>query len=114
MKFRELKKQTKEEMKNLASQIRIGKPLRKPDVWAASNKDERKASDQLYRNRINYRHMHIAYCEFFNNTPYEMIEQPRENNKPIKNKIESYKKIWEEEIDIEEVIEDDESNAKAA
>lgn len=99
MKFRDLKRETKEELKQRAAEIALGKPLRKPSRWATATKEEKAANDKLYRNRITYRHMHIAYCEFFNNTPYAMIENPRKGNEPNKNSIKTYKNFWEEEID---------------
>lgn len=89
MTYIELK--NKKEQKLLAEDIKIGKSGRKP-----KNRKKEHASfyNNLYWNRVNYRHKHIAYCEFFNNTPYEMIERPSVHNKPNRSKIDSYKTEW--------------------
>jgi len=96
MTYKELKLQIKEELKVLAQAIKQGKTARKP-----KNRNEENYGfyNALYWNKINYRHKHIAYCEFFNNTPYEQIEQPRSNNKPNRSKIDSYKNEWTELLD---------------
>ncbi len=94
MTYKELKQQTKDELKILAVAIKKGKFARKP-----KNSNGNGYLEALFWNRINYRHKHIAYCEFFNNTPYEQIEQPRADNKPNRNKIDSYKKEWAELLD---------------
>lgn len=100
---KQLKQQIKTELKSLAKNIRTGKGLRKPkNQTGASTKDLSKL-DRLEWNRDSYRHKHIAYCSMFNNTPYHMIECPREDNKPSKYTLESYKKEWEELIDEETI-----------
>ena len=52
-----------------------------------------------------YRHRHIIYCQMFNNTPYALIEQPRDENKPSSYHLNDIKKRWEAELD-EETIRD--------
>jgi len=54
----------------------------------------------LYRFRRDYRHRHIAYCIFFNNTPYENIERKCENY-PDFASIKDYIKIWMKELNYE-------------
>jgi len=97
---KQLKLQIKEQLKSLAKDIRTGKGLRKPKNQ--TGKDLSKL-DRLEWNRDSYRHKHIAYCIMFNNTPYHMIECPREGNKPSKYTLESYKKEWEGLIDEETI-----------
>jgi len=91
MTYIELKNKIKEEQKLLAEDIKTGKTGRKPKN---RNKENSGFYEHLFWNRIEYRHRHIAYCEFFNNTPYEKIEQPSAYNKPNRSKIDSYKKEW--------------------
>lgn len=103
MTYKELKQHIKEEQKALARAIRKGKSARKP-----SNRNEENIGfyEALFWNRINYRHRHIAYCEYFNNTPYEKIEKPRRENLTYpftRSKIDSYKKEWESLLD-EQII----------
>ncbi len=97
---KQLKLQIKTELKSLAKDIRTGKGLRKPKNQ--TGKDLSKLS-RLEWNRDSYRHKHIAYCSMFNNTPYHMIECPRDDNKPSKYTLESYKKEWEGLIDEETI-----------
>jgi hypothetical protein len=54
--------------------------------------------DQL---SVDYRHTHIAYCTFFNNTPYEKIENPRKDHKPNTSSLYSLRKFWESQIEVE-------------
>jgi len=103
MTFKELKNKIKEEQKELAQSIKLGKPLRKPKIYNQADSGLKAIYDDLFWNRINYRHTHIAYCQFFNNTPYALIEQPRDENKPTSHKLDSLKKKWGAEID-EEII----------
>jgi len=97
MTFKELKNKIKEEQKTLAQNIKTGKPLRKPKNWNAASEEER----QLYfkTSSWEYRHRHIVYCQFFNNTPYHMIEQPREGNHPDDYFLKKYRTEWENELD---------------
>lgn len=107
MTFKELKKQIKEDLKQRAQIISRGKYLRKPDNRINMTDDDKKNfyyssrfdNWMVERHSIEYRHMHIAYCMMFNGTPYNMIEKPRENNKPSKSKLDGWKSIWELEID---------------
>jgi hypothetical protein len=89
MKFKELKKQIKEEQKELASKIR-------------NLKSKRKQEDSGYisttQKRFTFRHKHIAYCQFFNKTPYEKIERSC-NIEPNINIINKYVKEWYKEIE---------------
>ena len=105
MTFKELKKKIKEEQKELAQSIKLGKPLRKPSVYDKADGDSIDAYHDMCWNRREYRHTHIAYCQFFNNTPYALIEQPRDNNLPDKTQVFVTTKKWEAEID-EETIRD--------
>ena len=90
MTFKELKNKIKEEQKSLAHHIKELKGRRKqePDGYV----------EGLWHRRDEYRHNHIAYCEFFNNTPYNMIEKfPRED--PVRHRIDRFKSQWAEQID---------------
>lgn len=101
MTFKELKLKIKEEQKDLAHQIKIGKPLRKPRNYDKAGGDGIKAYHNLEWNRDTFRHRHITYCHMFNGTPYEKIENPRDGNGPSSYQLEKFKKEWEEEIDDE-------------
>jgi len=92
---KQLKLQIKTELKSLAQKIRDQKGKRKQVQYGYVS--------GLKRNRDSYRHKHIAYCSMFNNTPYHMIECPRDDNKPSKYTLESYKKEWEGLIDEETI-----------
>jgi len=96
MTFKELKHKIKEEQKFLAQEIKEGKSRRKqvPDGYV----------EGLEYDRDEYRHRHIAYCQFFNKTPYNMIEREC-YDKPRKNTIESHMNAWESQID-EEALRD--------
>lgn len=96
MTFKELKKQIKEEQKNRAIEIKELKSKRKsvPCGYVGG----------LNYNSDRYRHMHIAYCQFFNNTPYSMIERECQI-KPRKNTIKDYINKWTMEIHEEEADE---------
>jgi hypothetical protein len=112
MKFKELKCKIKEEQKSLARKIKRGKFLRKPTNRKDITKDEKTCfvySDdngtcffkdwEVGRLSWEYRHKHIAYCSFFNNTPYERIESTDKYHRPISSKIKSYKKEWESQFE---------------
>lgn len=90
MTFKELKKKIKEEQKSLAQNIKEKKSRRKKesDGYVAG----------LEVARIKYRHNHIAYCTFFNKTPYGIIEQSCHES-PNNNRIDELKKNWETQID---------------
>jgi len=92
---KQLKLQIKTELKSLAQKIRKQKNKRKSVLNGYVS--------GLDYNRDSYRHKHIAYCLMFNNTPYHMIECPRDDNKPRKYLLESYEKDWEGLIDEETI-----------
>lgn len=110
MNFKELKKQIKEEQKTLASRISRGKFLRKPSnrtnptdsdikdhFWAGYGREPIFQFQKISNNSDTYRHIHIAYCMFFNKTPYEKIEN-KTNTPPSKARIDNYIKIWESKL----------------
>ena len=113
MTFKELKHKIKEEQKQLAQKIRRGKYLRKPDRREDMTADDKRFyfykgyNNNLYfydQGRVEdlsseYRHIHIMYCHMFNGTPYDKIEQPRDENGPNGSLLDSFKKQWECEID---------------
>ena len=103
MTFKELRNRIKEEQKFLAQQIKLGKPLRKPSVYAQASEEAIDACKDLDWNRVEFRHRHIAYCQMFNNTPYALIEQPREGNKPSSHELNRIKETWEDELDEETI-----------
>jgi hypothetical protein len=96
MTFKQLKFKIKEEQKTLAQDIKNGKLGRKPKNRTDDNIDD---YDDLFMNHWNYRHRHIIYCQMFNNTPYELIEQPSNKNRPFSNKLDRIKKEWEGLLD---------------
>lgn len=85
MTFKELKKQIKEEQKQAAQQIKELKSKRKESSCGYVF--------GLDRKRFDYRHRHIAYCSFFNKTPYEKIELTC-REAPISSIIDDYIKTW--------------------
>lgn len=93
MTFKELKKKIKEEQKSLAQNIKEKKGRRK--------KETNGYVPGLETARIQYRHNHIAYCNFFNKTPYGIIEE-KCHESPNTDRINELKKNWE--IQIDEVI----------
>ena len=96
MTYKELKNRIKEEQKSLAQAIRNGKSGRKPVNRCNDNTGD---WNTLESNQHTFRHQHIVYCDMFNGTPYNAIEQPRDNNKPSKYYLEQLKNKWEEELD---------------
>ena len=48
--------------------------------------------------RNQYRNKHIAYCQYFNNTNYNQIENPNNNNYPNGFLINKIKKSWKEQL----------------
>lgn len=89
--FKQLKLKIKAEQKEKASAIRLLKLARKPSVYAKDPDMYNKLGD-LDSLRYHYRHIHIAYCTYFNNTKYEDIERTCDempsNNYLIKLKVE--------------------------
>jgi ribosomal protein L20 len=114
---KELKLKVKNEQKQLATDIKRGKFIRRPRNWSLMTPDEEKKYIYVYSDygsnhaafknylidqlSVDYRAKHIAYCSFFNNTPYDKIENPRKDNKPNTSKIHSLRKEWESQIDVE-------------
>lgn len=72
--FTMLKKQIKEQQKEKAAAIHTLKQGRKPSVYNLNPGLYVKLGN-LSNLRYDYRHIHIAYCEFFNGTEYEEIER---------------------------------------
>jgi len=111
--FKELKKQIKEQQKALAASITRGKIFRKPSQQSNMTDDDKKI--YCWKNSIgyaydisrldyssrDYRHRHIAYCMFFNKTPYHKIESEcRDNNGPNLDIVDRYMKEWEKQIEV--------------
>lgn len=92
MTFKELKNKIKQEQKDRAVKIRILKAARKPHVYNSNPGLYDKMGD-LEQHQYNYRHTHIAYCMYFNNTEYEAIES-KCNETPNTSKTNQYKKEW--------------------
>lgn len=109
MTFKDLKNKIKQEQKILALQIRRGKFLRKPCYRTDITEDEKRLYYSNWDNdfanwKVNdlsceYRHRHIIYCHMFNNTPYDSIEKPHDDNYPDSGKLERIRKEWEGQID---------------
>jgi hypothetical protein len=100
MTYKELKLQIKNELKQLAADIRIGKSLRKPRHYnQAKAEHQALAGWKCEQNRWEFRHKHIIYCHMFNGTPYDDIEKPRDNNRPDGFKLERIRKEWENLLD---------------
>lgn len=109
MNFKDLKNKIKEQQKQLAQKISRGKHLRKPKNRTSPTKEDlfnyywRYDGESYYSGYEGfceeYRHKHILYCNMFNNTPYEKIEQPRDDNRPNSYLLEKYRKEWEAELD---------------
>lgn len=104
MNRKSLKEKIKEEQKVIASKIKRCRPLRKPHVFEASEFKNECHSWTVEQLSYEFRHRHIVYCNMFNNTPYELIEKPRENNKPNSIVLNKIRREWEEQLDDEEVI----------
>lgn len=96
MTYKELKNKIKEEQKSLALKIRNGKSGRKPKNRRCDNISDLK---RLEYNQTSYRHRHIVYCNLFNRTPYEAIEQPREENRPSSYQLDKIREQWISELD---------------
>ncbi len=90
MTFKELKDQIKWEQKELAKEIKAMKAKRKEVPYGY-------VQGLDYR-RDDYRHIHIAYCQFFNKTPYEKIESSC-HDAPRMREVESTMRDWEMEIE---------------
>ncbi len=88
-------KKIKEDLKNLAHNIRAVRraeresqskniPYQHPELRPTCCKER-----WLGAMSWDFRHRHIAYC-LLRGTPREMIEQPKEENKPREEYIEKY------------------------
>ena len=111
MNFKDLKNKIKEEQKTLALKIRRGKFLRKPVNRETMTDEEKSKYIWTYRDEDfflfhevdslseDYRHRHIVYCEMFNNTLYDKIEKPRDNNLPKGNLINKIREEWDNALD---------------
>jgi len=104
---KELKQKIKKELKSLAQNIKRCRPLRKPHLFkkASPKLQEECLSWKVYQWSWEYRHKHIIYCNMFNNTPYALIERPRDNNRPNSTLLDKIKNEWEGKID-EEALRD--------
>jgi len=98
---KELKQKIKEEQKKRANIIRILKAARKPKVYQ-TNPEFYDKLGYLESYRWDYRHIHIMYCHFFNNTPVDKIER-KYNAYPNSLKLEKLRRDWEEVLDDEAV-----------
>lgn len=96
MTFKELKNKIKEDQKTLALKIRNGKSGRKP---SRRNSDNNSDYYDLEWNQTIYRYRHIVYCNMFNKTPYDAIEQPRDGNNPSSYRLEQIEKDWKAQLD---------------
>ena len=90
---KELKNTIKNELKEAAANIRQLKKERKSDNNHHRVRSLLATTDLIYILRKKYRHKHIAYCMFFNNTPYEEIEKTC-NEDPYWKKVDTYKSDW--------------------
>lgn len=97
MTFKQQKQKIKEELKSIASDIRVGKFLRKPRRFEKANAKDQKRAYNLVGNQDTFRHMHIAYCMFFNRTPIEEIEKTKKYRSSYT--IDKYMKEWKEKIE---------------
>lgn len=102
---KELKKQVKEEQKKTAELIKILKPARKPSVYHADSElydAIRKEHGYCSSLQWEYRHRHIMYCYYFNNTPYDAIEQPATNHRPDAMYLDKIKEEWENCVEVKD------------
>ena len=102
---KELKQKIKEEQKTLAQNIKRCRPLRKPHLFEKASLKLQQECRNGWKWSWEYRHRHIIYCHMFNNTPYELIEQPRDNNRPNSSLLDKIRNDWESKVD-EEAIRD--------
>lgn len=70
----------KQELKDLAQDLKETKPKRRPNNGL---------DYQVYLMKREYRHKHIAYC-MLRGTPRELIECPRADNQPNEFTIKDY------------------------
>jgi len=105
MTYKELKNKIKEEQKALAKQITRGKFLRKLKNQSTQTEEEKKFygadTNWIWYNTkklsSKYRAIHVAYCSFFNKTPYEKIENTTRAGNSFDGYLFSFcLKEWEE------------------
>ena len=84
----------KEELKQLAADIRNGKLGRKPKFRNNNNYND---WDNLSYNRFSFRHNHIAYCTIRGRSRQE-IEVPRDDNLPNEGYINSIIETYNEAV----------------
>lgn len=92
---REMKLKIKNELKAQAKEIRELKSKRK--IYIYGHVDGLEYASEKYREK------HIAYCTFFNNTPYELIESNPRYPRTEKDYI-RFISTWEKEIKDVEII----------
>jgi hypothetical protein len=123
MNFKQLKLQNKTKQKETVEKIKRGKFISRKKNFHLMTDEERSYYIYKYTNSYGdivfsfmnwklknlsktYREHHIAYCSFFNQTPYEKIENKcRPDNKPNFALIEKIKERWSSELD-EETLRD--------
>jgi len=88
-------KKVKEELKQLATDIKKMKSQRKGAPYGL-------VSGLWYAQR-EFRHKHIVYCEIRGRTR-DQIEKPGESNLPNEYYIEKIKKEWLEELNREQAL----------
>ncbi len=96
MTYKKLKQKIKDLQKKRASNIHELKEARKPSIYNANPSYYDKLGN-LGRHQYDYRHTHIAYCMFFNKTPYEKIEKTCIES-PYEGYINNLKKEWKEQL----------------
>ncbi len=103
---KQLKLKIKEEQKQKASSIRLLKLARKPKVYNTDPSMYDKLG-HLETHRYDFRHIHIAYCMFFNNTEYEAIERKCDDI-PNSLYIQKLKDEWNRyiEMNTEEIVDE--------
>lgn len=77
----------KQELKDLAVNIRYGKSKRKPKSRVGLTPEQLDVWRRTERNRYDFRHKHIAYCQLRGRQRYE-IERPAKDNLPNEHYIE--------------------------
>lgn len=107
---KELKQKIKEQLKVQAKEIRFGKHIRKPKNLQTITEEQVKNYSGIINRpwrleslRWSYRHDHLAYCMFFNNTAYERIELVC-RQQPSFDVIDHQIKKWESLIDEPEAV----------
>lgn len=102
MNFKELRTTVKAELKVRATELRELKKARKPSVYKTMDINHSRSDLPLLIDdrKWQFRNKHIAYCEFFNRTSREMIEQ-KFNEEPSECVIDKYKEKWTEIMEAE-------------